>query len=166
MKVITLTQPWATLVAIGAKRIETRSWSTRYRGPLAIHAAKGPGGLGSFKAMRDLCGTQPFFDALMPIVPNYNEYCDRDAIFERLISGAIIAVCQLKDCRIIGREANGDATIAADDMISFVPIFGTEWEFGDYVPGRYAWLLANVRALPDPIPAKGALGLWDYEGRL
>ena len=34
VKALTLTQPWATLVAIGAKRIETRSWSTRYRGPL------------------------------------------------------------------------------------------------------------------------------------
>src|SRR5690348_17556570 len=41
MKALTLTQPWASLVAIGAKRIETRSWSTSYRGPLAIHAAKG-----------------------------------------------------------------------------------------------------------------------------
>ena len=41
MKALTLTQPWATLVAIGAKRIETRSWRTSYRGPLAIHAAKG-----------------------------------------------------------------------------------------------------------------------------
>src|SRR5260370_42620635 len=30
-------QPWATLIALGAKRIETRSWSTPYRGPLAIH---------------------------------------------------------------------------------------------------------------------------------
>ena len=28
MKALTLTQPWATLVAIGAKRIETRSWAT------------------------------------------------------------------------------------------------------------------------------------------
>ena len=40
MKALTLTQPWATLVAIGAKQIETRSWRTFYRGPLAIHAAK------------------------------------------------------------------------------------------------------------------------------
>lgn len=40
MKALSLTQPWATLVAIGAKRLETRSWSTTYRGPLAIHAAK------------------------------------------------------------------------------------------------------------------------------
>lgn len=40
MKAITLWQPWATLIAIGAKRYETRSWSPHYRGPLAIHAAK------------------------------------------------------------------------------------------------------------------------------
>jgi hypothetical protein len=40
MKAITLHQPWATLVAIEQKKIETRSWPTSYRGPLAIHAAK------------------------------------------------------------------------------------------------------------------------------
>src|SRR5271166_4355910 len=40
MKALTLTQPWATLVAIKAKRIETRSWRTSYRGPFAIHAGK------------------------------------------------------------------------------------------------------------------------------
>lgn len=38
---LTLTQPWASLVALGKKHVETRSWSTNYRGPLAIHAAKG-----------------------------------------------------------------------------------------------------------------------------
>ena len=42
MLAITLWQPWATLIAIGAKTIETRSWGTSYRGPLAIHAAKRP----------------------------------------------------------------------------------------------------------------------------
>ena len=41
MKALTLTQPWATLIAVGAKRIETRSWGTSYRGRIAIHAAKG-----------------------------------------------------------------------------------------------------------------------------
>ena len=39
MKAITLEQPFASLVSIGAKTIETRPWSTDYRGPLAIHAA-------------------------------------------------------------------------------------------------------------------------------
>ena len=41
MKALTLTPPWATLVALGHKRVETRSWRTQSRGPLAIHAAKG-----------------------------------------------------------------------------------------------------------------------------
>lgn len=40
-KMLSLTQPWASLVALGHKRVETRSWSTTYRGPLGIHAAKG-----------------------------------------------------------------------------------------------------------------------------
>lgn len=40
MKVITLWEPWASLIAVGAKMIETRSWNTNYRGRIAIHAAK------------------------------------------------------------------------------------------------------------------------------
>lgn len=39
MKALTLHQPWSSLVAIGVKTVETRSWGTTYRGPLAIHAA-------------------------------------------------------------------------------------------------------------------------------
>lgn len=41
MRALSLTQPWATLVAVGEKKIETRSWRTNYRGPFAIHAARG-----------------------------------------------------------------------------------------------------------------------------
>lgn len=40
MRAISLWQPWASLIADGRKRYETRHWSTNYRGPLAIHAAK------------------------------------------------------------------------------------------------------------------------------
>ena len=40
MKAISLWQPWATLMAEGFKRNETRHWTTNYRGPLLIHAAK------------------------------------------------------------------------------------------------------------------------------
>jgi len=40
MKALTLHQPWATLMAHGHKTFETRSWSTNYRGMLAIHAGK------------------------------------------------------------------------------------------------------------------------------
>ena len=41
MKVLTIKQPWATLIMQGDKRYEFRSWQTKYRGELLIHAGKG-----------------------------------------------------------------------------------------------------------------------------
>ncbi len=59
VKALTLTQPWASLVALGEKRIETRSWQTHYRGPLAIHAARHwP------QSAKSLLQVEPFLSAL------------------------------------------------------------------------------------------------------
>lgn len=41
MKVITLKQPWASLVAYGYKKYEFRSWKLNYRGDIIIHAGLG-----------------------------------------------------------------------------------------------------------------------------
>lgn len=41
MKVITLKQPWATLVAEGIKKYEFRSWRYNYRGEILIHSGAG-----------------------------------------------------------------------------------------------------------------------------
>ena len=41
LKVLTLKQPWATLVAEGIKKYEFRSWKTNYRGKVLIHAGAG-----------------------------------------------------------------------------------------------------------------------------
>ena len=41
MKVITIKQPWATLIAKGYKEFEFRTWYTKYRGDILIHAGKG-----------------------------------------------------------------------------------------------------------------------------
>lgn len=41
MKVLTLKQPWATLVAEGIKKYEFRTWKTNYRGKILIHAGAG-----------------------------------------------------------------------------------------------------------------------------
>lgn len=40
MKVLTIKQPWASLIIEGYKRFEFRSWKTKYRGELLIHAGK------------------------------------------------------------------------------------------------------------------------------
>jgi len=41
MKALTISQPYAELIASGVKWVENRTWPTNYRGPLAIHAGKG-----------------------------------------------------------------------------------------------------------------------------
>jgi hypothetical protein len=141
MKALTLTQPWATLVAIGAKKIETRSWSTSYRGPLAIHAAKGLGPIGGQKGLIDLCLQEPFLSVLKAA-----GVIEGGIRKDRLPLGAIVAVCELTEIYRVPTPH-----LALTDQ---------ERAFGDYSFGRYAWLLTNVRALPEPIPVKGALGLW------
>ncbi len=42
MKAISVKQPWASLIAIGLKSIETRTWATDYRGEILIVASKQP----------------------------------------------------------------------------------------------------------------------------
>lgn len=39
MKVLSIQEPYATLIAEGYKKIETRSWKTNYRGDILIHAS-------------------------------------------------------------------------------------------------------------------------------
>jgi hypothetical protein len=157
-KVLTLTQPWATLVAIGAKKIETRSWATSYRGPLAIHAAKGLGPVGGKAGLYELCMRKLFFSALD--VAGYKTGLD-------LPLGAIVATCEIVGCESIGYEWPDTLQIAYTGQwgraYSGHRLTTQERAFGDYSPGRFAWLLGNVQALPEPIPAKGALGLWDWQ---
>ena len=39
MKVLSIKEPWASLIMNGTKKIETRSWKTKYRGKIYIHAS-------------------------------------------------------------------------------------------------------------------------------
>lgn len=166
MKALTLTQPWASLVALGAKRIETRSWRTPYRGSLAIHAAKG------FPAdARSELDTFVFYGAFRPdhaamlkregvrLVPNE---CAREVI-GKLPFGAVIATCRLISC-IPTRELQENRVIEVDYLAGCgdFALDDRERAFGDYSPGRWAWLLADVQPC-EPIPARGALSLWNWE---
>lgn len=60
MKALSLKQPWAELVASGRKTIETRTWTTKYRGPVLICAGK----TWMVKASADLLGRDPRPDEL------------------------------------------------------------------------------------------------------
>lgn len=135
VKVLTLTQPWASLMFFREKKNETRGWGTDYRGPLAIHAAKG------FKpADRDLFYEEPFFSAFQR--NGINE-------FEELPFGVILCVLGLEDIKKV------------DD--SFILPASPELDFGGYGIGRKIWYFEKWRMrLNPPIPAKGKQSLWEF----
>jgi hypothetical protein len=152
LKGISLWQPWASLIAVGAKRIETRSWQIGYRGLLAIHATK------TF----EFSGSATYYDpqvgplmreALAPLYPDYS----------KLPLGAIVAVAQLVDCmptRNVCPHLNAKLATYGWNQGGYYAIPQADFAFGDYSPGRWAWLLENVQRLPKPIPRSGARGLW------
>ena len=155
MKVLTLTQPWATLVAIGAKRIETRSWETLYRGPLAIHAAKSSPKWAREFSVDPVCYTA--VKARYAVRPH--------AGYPAYPLGCVLATCQLVDCVRMREMSYGPNGLPVGILGKYTGMLtgSNEREFGDYEAGRFAWILGDVNLLPEPIPAKGALGLWDWE---
>lgn len=140
-KAITVWQPYATLIALRLKRFETRGWQTKYRGPLAIHAAK--------KIDYEACEHELIKSAL----------AKHGYTVDNLPTGAIIAYSELKDCHEIGKVDTWDRI--ADYKWTDGCIWGDEFEFGWYEEGRFAWEIVDVRQI-EPIPAKGQQRLWNW----
>lgn len=80
--------------------------------------------------------------------------------------GAVVAIARLVDCFPTDHvgELLGwlDTTVLLHDGPHDVWVSDQEAAFGNYEPGRWAWLLGDVVPLPEPIPAKGAIGLWEW----
>lgn len=146
MKALTIRQPWATLIALGEKKIETRSWKTIYRGSILIHAGK--------SIDKKSCLREPIKSTL-----KNHGYTEKN-----LPTGVIIAKCQLIDCiKIKDWVADTSLKVIKATLENAKAIMGNELEFGDFTPSRYAWILDNVELLKDPIPAKGKLSLWKFK---
>jgi hypothetical protein len=139
MKVISLLQPWASLVVSGHKKIETRSWNTKYRGPLLIHASKKSDGF----------NRQLYYQWREGFRLN-------TPAWEELPFGAIIGQVNLVDTET-------SENIAANLPKSIYWGVDKELAFGDYSFNRYGWYLSNPVQFPAIIPAKGQLGIWEYD---
>ncbi len=74
-KALTLWQPYAAAIACGLKQYETRSWATKYRGPLLIHASM---------RQLDRAGRE--------LVEKYN------ILAPARQTGEFVAICDLADC--------------------------------------------------------------------
>ncbi len=136
MKAISLWQPWASAIAVGAKTIETRSWPTSYTGPIAIHAAQ--------KRTAELGA---IFEDLLQVDEIRFRFEDAlDLDFDCLPFGAIIATATLVKC------------VPTDS----IPVLTeAEQALGDFSPGRFGWYLADIKRLPRVVPCRGGQRLFN-----
>lgn len=130
---ISLWQPWAQLIAIKRKLYETRSWPTRIRGTVAIHAAK--------TWTSDLRYDAENFEEDLGLERGALTGCPR---------GAVVCVADLTSCVLMDEE-----------LVRSVGC--QERMVGGWGPGRYAWKLENVRRLREPLPAKGRQGFFTVD---
>lgn len=135
---LSLLQPWASLIILGAKRVETRSWPppTKAIGELlAIHAsARFP------REMRECFEVEPFRSVLG--AAGYR-------CWQELPLGAVLGVTRLTD--------------AAQTEDLAPRLSAQELAFGDYGPNRWGWEVELLRRFEQPFPAKGSLGIWSWE---
>lgn len=131
---ITLWQPWATLLALGLKKYETRSWPTpgfAIGQPCAIHAAVR-------KPRYDECNEE-IISAL----------ANRDVrALEELPLGAIVAVSTFQEAAPAEEIAKGLRVVGGDELA-----------FGDFTPGRFAWRFSRMTPI-QPVEAKGMQQVW------
>jgi hypothetical protein len=137
IKALTLWEPWAILVVGGYKHWETRSWSTYYRGPLAIHAAR------QEPAECERLWLVEYFSN-----PLHEMGYTGTAAHYLLPRGVIVGWVNLVDVlptRLVGGYVGA-----------------SEYALGDYSPGRFAWCLKEPYRLDIPMRASGRQGLWDW----
>jgi activating signal cointegrator 1 len=146
MKALTLWQPWASLLAFGEKRVETRSWSTRYRGLVAIHAAAKETVVYSDWRVR------PQFTKLICEITERHSWGDGywPNSHHRVGFGAVLATAML--------VAIEPTEIVRNDLSE------QERVFGNYEDGRYAWFFEGIERFTIPVPAKGNRMLWNWNG--
>lgn len=162
VRALSLWQPWASLVAVGAKTIETRRHRTHYRGRLLIHAAKriptperGPMFVGDFHVAQG--GT----------------WLHGPGVDVPMAFGAVVASCELLDCvpmvadyDEVASSYDGPAAleVTSNGTLLLYPAWDSalydeqirnvtaEAPFGDFSPGRFAWLLGDVKPTTERCP--------------
>ena len=141
---LTIQQPYASLFALGAKQMETRSWNTHVRGPVAIHAGKGNAGLrlgqrrwfGPWEVERDRSGLLLRHESR--------------SVCHRLPQGAVVAIGDLFQTRRCDSPEHGPS----DD----------EAALGVHAPGMWAWSITSMSPLgADVVPATGQQGWWRWQ---
>lgn len=153
MKAASLYQPYAQLCVlpspadplVAEKGVETRSWPTKHRGPLAIHATK----------------TMP---------PWCRALCEREPFKSALARHGFMSADQLPLGRVLGTVRVIDCEPTDGYGVHVMPLLhgrrefsALEHAFGDYALGRYGWVLRYPERFVEPVPALGRQQLWEWD---
>jgi hypothetical protein len=133
VKALSLWQPWASLMADGRKKIETRHWPPPgwlLGQEFAIHA--------TMRVERDACEDFGYDPLTIP-------------------RGCVVAIVRLVDYRKFSAETY-DIMLQKQ-----LDTGDREVDFGDYEMGRFGWECELVEKLNPPLAAKGLQGIWNWE---
>lgn len=175
MRAISLWQPWAQLIACGAKPYETRDWAPPYSligQRIAIHAAKkidkGAAEFAEELVYGQSSGGHELADKLEASMRGTpDRLMGRFARATTMPIGCIVCTAVLEAAFRLGEPAKGTAAPAASvthRMLSrpMPECFTVRYdEFGDYSAGRWAWLLSDVQVMRPPPAAIGRQGFFD-----
>jgi hypothetical protein len=141
MKALSLWQPWASAMAVGAKRYETRSWAaprTVIGARMAIHAAKRrhTEDRECFEDILDECHeSRAMFEAFL------------DLSYDSLPRGVVLCTGILKACH----------------RVEDLQVSAIERWWGNYSAGRFAWEFTDITVLAQPVPFIGRQGIFEVE---
>ena len=134
MRALSIRQPWAFAVVVGAKTVENRTWSSTYVGPLAIHASQREDREAVRDVLRLIYGQlRPRFD-MERLHQLYEEY-------KR--PGCVVGQVDMTGC-----TRGGDTGVWDEAMVR-------------WFEGPFGFVFENARIAAQPIPFRGRLGLWE-----
>jgi hypothetical protein len=135
IRCLTISEPWASLIASGNKTTENRCWKTNYRGPLAIHAGS---------------GTQYLTKKRLADYP-----VGHVIAVANLVACLDIQTIRQKAASVLdaGWEAYGCSSTWAEIAAH------------EFTVGPFCWILEGVRKLKTPKPIAGKQGIWTFFDR-
>lgn len=177
LRAITVLQPWASLIACGAKTVETRPRPTHHRGQVLVHAA-------ARWTVEQFADNRFAVAAHLLAAGHAERWVERKQshlspggqwheLMPDLPLGAMVAVASIVDCvptDIVWPWADDDEQMGGEplppdagwswagepgDTVEGVLVTRREARFGDVSNGRWAYLLAGIRPLREPVPARG-----------
>lgn len=151
MKALTVWQPWASLIMVGAKPYEFRGWDFRHRDPalvgqrIVIHAgAREVKPIEVIDLLRRLGGED---DMTGLVVDKARELLERVRAAHKF---RLLPLAAGLGTAVIGRPRNAGV------------IFGANVADSDRGAFNFAWPLSDIEPFAAPIPCRGAQGFWAW----